>query len=58
MTSLQHGITTSPHKMMKNSCETIVLKYQSNLIFQREDIIDLVQKVAKQWKLRNNGHLT
>ena len=27
-------------------------------MFQRKDIAYLLSKVAKQWKLRNNGHLT
>ena len=49
---------TSPHKMMKNICMNIVLKYQNSTILQREDIANLIPKVAKQWKLRSNGHFT
>ena len=36
----------------------VVLKYQNSTILQREDIANLILKVAKQWKLRSNGHLT
>ena len=49
---------TSPHKLMKNIWMKVVLKYQNSTIIQRKDIANLVPKVAKQWKLRSNGHLT
>ena len=49
---------TSPNRMMKNTCVTIVIKHPSSSLLQRKDIDILVQKVAKQWKLRSNGHLT
>ena len=58
VTSQQHGIMTSPNRMMKNTCLTIVIKYQSSSFLQRKDINILVQAVAKQRKLRSNGHLT
>ena len=49
---------TSPNRMMKNTCVTVVLKYRSSDLLQRKDRDILVQKVAKQWKLQSNGHLT
>ena len=27
-------------------------------MLQRKDTVNLIQKVAKQWKLLSNGHLT
>ena len=58
MTSQHHGIMVSPHKMTKNCYVTVVLKYQSNHMLQREYIINLVQKVVQQWQLRSNDHST
>ena len=43
---------------MKNTCITIVLKFHSSNTLQRKDIVHLLSKVAKQWKLQSNGHLT
>ena len=49
---------TSPHKLMKNIWMKVFLKYQNSTILQRKDIAYLIPKVAKQWKLQSNGHLT
>ena len=57
VTSQKHGIIKSPLKMMKNTCVTVVTKFQTSNLLQRKDIEILMQKVAKQWKLRSNGHL-
>ena len=43
---------------MENIWIKVVLKYQNSTIIQRKDIANLVPKVAKQWKLQSNGHLT
>ena len=56
--SQQHGIMMSQYKMMKNTYIKVATKFQGSTILQRKDIVDLIQKVAKQWKLRSNGHLT
>ena len=58
VTSQQHGIMMSQHKMMKNTYITVVTKFQSCTMFQRRDIANLMQKVAKKCKLRSNGQLT
>ena len=49
---------TSPDKVMKNIWMKVVLKYQSSTMLQRKDIVSLIPKVAKQWKLQSHGHLT
>ena len=49
MTSWQYGIMTSPHRMMKKSCVTVVIKFQSSNILDRKDIEIIAQKVTKQW---------
>ena len=56
ITAWNHDIIS--HKMMKNFWMKVVLKYQSSTILQRKDIVSLIPEVAKQWKLRSNGHLT
>ena len=49
---------TSPDKVMKNIWMKVVLQYQSSTMLQGNDIVSLIPKVAKQWQLRSNGHLT
>ena len=49
---------TPSHKMMKNIWMKVVLKYQGSTILQKKGIANLIPKVATQWKLRSNGHLT
>ena len=46
VTSQQHGIMMSQHKMMKNTYITVVTIFQSCIMFQRRDIANLMQKVA------------
>ena len=49
---------TSQRKMMKNTYKKFVTKFQGCIILQRKDIVNSIQKVAKQWKWQSNGHLT
>ena len=44
--------------MMKNTFIKVVTKFHHNAMLQRKDIVNLFKKVAKQWKLRCNGHST
>ena len=36
----------------------VVTKFHGSTMLQRKDIVNLIQHVAKQWKLRSNGHST
>ena len=58
VTSQQHGIMMLQCKMMKNTYVKVVTKFQGSTMLQRKDILNLIKDVAKQWKLRSNGHLT
>ena len=57
VTSQEGGITTSLHKIMKNTCTTAVLNYQSSTTLQGKDIVNLLPKVAKQGQSLINGLL-
>ena len=49
---------TSLLKIMKNTFIKVVPKFHSSIMLQRKDIVYLLSKLAKQWKLRSNDHLT
>ena len=46
-----HRIMMSQCKLMKNTYIKVVTKFQGNTMLQGKDIVNLIQKVAKQWKL-------
>ena len=57
MTSSQHGIMTSPHKMMKNIWMKVILKYQNSAIIKKKRYCKFsprscqAMEIAKQWSL-------
>ena len=54
--SQQHGIMTSPLRIMKNTCITIVQKFHSSNMLQREVIVHLLQLIDLIFRLMLSGH--